>query len=76
MQHLPAPLYMELICSYLAMHLYLISLCGIFLQVSRSHAGGNCTNLHGIFRAPLADGKESMVVATPAALTLGEYDVW
>jgi hypothetical protein len=42
-------------------------------QVFRSYAGGeNCTTLHAVLRSPLGDGKESLVIATPAALTQGE----
>lgn len=34
-------------------------------------AQGGCTSLHGIMRAPQADGKESIVLVTPTALTPG-----
>jgi len=38
----------------------------------RESGGGACTTLHGILRAPHADGKESLVIVTPAVLTPGE----
>lgn len=36
-----------------------------------ANSSRSCTNLHGILRSPLGDGKESIVLVTPMALTIG-----
>jgi hypothetical protein len=58
-------------------HLLISQLQSLDLEVYGSRAGCMsshdtcCTNLHAILRAPVGDGKESMVIVTPSNLTTG-----
>ena len=38
----------------------------------QTNASSPCINLHAILRSPLGDGKESILIVTPVALTHGE----